>query len=144
MPLGERRADVIRRVEGVRGTVSLRHSWLVRFDYGLIRPWVHREKVEGRPALVAIAGPDKLVLTGPRLPKAADGHHEETFDVEEGDLLDFTLTWVPSYRGIPTGARRRRAPRLHARGAPGVGRRLRVRRAVAAPGRPQPGRPFAG
>ncbi len=103
MPLGERRADVIRRVEGVRGTVSLRHSWLVRFDYGLIRPWVHREKVDGRPALVATAGPDKLVLTGPRLPKAADGHHEETFDVEEGDVLDFTLTWVPSYRGIPAG-----------------------------------------
>ena len=42
MPVGERRADVIRRVEGVRGTVTLRHSWIVRFDYGRIRPWVHR------------------------------------------------------------------------------------------------------
>jgi GH15 family glucan-1,4-alpha-glucosidase len=101
MPTGERRADVVRRVQGVRGTVSLRHSWLVRFDYGRIRPWVHRETVGGRPAIIATAGPDKLVLTGPRLPRAVDGHHEETFDVEEGDELDFTLTWVPSYRGIP-------------------------------------------
>ena len=101
MPTGERRADVVRRVEGVRGTVSLRHRWVVRFDYGRIRPWVHREQVAGHPAIIAVAGPDKLVLTGPRLPAAHDGTHEETFDVHEGDRLDFTLTWVPSYRGIP-------------------------------------------
>ena len=101
MPTGERRADVVRRVEGVRGTVSVRHRWVVRFDYGRVRPWVHREEVAGHPAIIAIAGPDKLVLTGPRLPTADDGTHEETFDVHEGDRLDFTLTWVPSYRGIP-------------------------------------------
>ncbi|MCW2827279.1 MAG: glycoside hydrolase family 15 protein [Marmoricola sp.] len=101
MPTGDRRADVVRRIEGVRGTVSIRHSWVVRFDYGRIRPWVHREQVEGQPAIVAIAGPDKLILTGPRLPPAVDGHHEETFEVHEGEELDFTLTWVPSYREIP-------------------------------------------
>ncbi|MCW2759985.1 MAG: glycoside hydrolase family 15 protein [Marmoricola sp.] len=101
MPTGERRADVVRRVEGVRGTVSLRHSWVVRFDYGRIRPWVHREEVDGQPAIVATAGPDKLILTGPRLPPAVDGHHEETFEVKEGDRLDFALTWIPSYRRIP-------------------------------------------
>jgi GH15 family glucan-1,4-alpha-glucosidase len=101
MPTGERRADVVRRVEGVRGTVSLRHRWVVRFDYGRVRPWVHREEVAGRPAIIAVAGPDKLVLTGPRLPTAYDGTHEETFDVHEGDRLDLSLTWVPSYRGNP-------------------------------------------
>ena len=101
MPTGERRADLVRRVEGVRGTVSIRHSWVVRFDYGRVRPWVHREEVGGRPAIIAIAGPDKLVLTGRGCRTARDGHHEETFDVQEGDRLDFTLTWVPSYRGIP-------------------------------------------
>ncbi len=101
MPTGERRADVIRRVECLRGTVSLRHSWIVRFDYGRIRPWVHREEVEGRPAIIATAGPDKLVLTGPRMPPPVDGHHEETFDVIEGERLDFTLTWIPSHRDIP-------------------------------------------
>ncbi len=102
MPTGDRRADVIRRVEGVRGTVQIRHSWLVRFDYGRIRPWVHREEVGGVPAIVATAGPDKLILAGPRLPPAVDGHHEEAFDVQEGDRLDFTLTWVPSYREPPS------------------------------------------
>jgi GH15 family glucan-1,4-alpha-glucosidase len=105
MPTGERRADVVRRVEGVRGTVVVHHSWLVRFDYGLIRPWVHRERAgedgDGAPTLIATAGPDKLVLAGPRLPPPVDGHHEETFEVHEGERLDFTLTWVPSYRPVP-------------------------------------------
>jgi GH15 family glucan-1,4-alpha-glucosidase len=101
MPTGDRRADVVRRVEGVSGTVSIRHSWVVRYDYGKIRPWVHREQVGGQPAIIATAGPDKLILTGPRLPPAVDGHHEETFDVAAGEQLDFTLTWTPSYRKIP-------------------------------------------
>ncbi len=101
MPTGDRRADVIRRVEGVRGTVRMRHSWVVRFDYGRIRPWVHREKVHGRPAIIAVAGPDKLILTGPRLPPAVDGHHEEVLEVRAGERLDFTLTWIPSYRRVP-------------------------------------------
>ncbi len=101
MPTGDRRADLVRRVEGIRGTVSIRHSWVVRFDYGRVRPWVHREEVAGAPAIIAIAGPDKLFLVGPRLPPAADGHHEETFEVKEGERLDFVLTWIPSYRAIP-------------------------------------------
>ena len=101
MPTGDRRADILRRVEGVRGTVSLRHRWVVRFDYGLIRPWVHRAPIDGHPAIIATAGPDKLVLTGPRLPHAADGHHEETFEVHAGERLDFTLTWIPSYLDVP-------------------------------------------
>ncbi len=101
MPTGAHRADIVRRVEGVRGTVSIRHSWVVRFGYGEIRPWVHRDRVGGRPAIIATAGPDKLILTGPRLPPAVDGHHEETFDVSAGERLDFTLTWIPSHRDLP-------------------------------------------
>ncbi len=101
MPTGDRRADVVRRVEGVHGTVTMLHCWLVRFDYGLIRPWVHRGEVAGRASIIATAGPDKLILTGPRLPPAVDGRHEESFDVHAGERLDFTLTWVPSYRDSP-------------------------------------------
>ncbi len=141
MPTGDRRADVVRRVQGVRGTLTMRHSWIVRFDYGRIRPWVHREEVEGHEALVAVAGPDKLVLSGPRIPPAVDGHHEETFEVRAGETLDFVLTWVPSYRGAARAPRRRHAPRVHPRGAAGLGRRLRVRRAVAPRGGAQPGHP---
>ncbi len=43
MPIDDGRADLVRRVEGVGGTVRMRHEWIVRFGYGRIRPWVRRE-----------------------------------------------------------------------------------------------------
>ena len=101
MPAGDRRADLVRRVEGVRGTMQLRNRWIVRFEYGQIRPWVHREQVEGREAIMAIAGPDLLLFTGTRLPPSTDGRHEETFEVSAGEKYDFTLTWLPSYHRPP-------------------------------------------
>ena len=101
MPTGDRRADVVRRVEGVSGSVVVRHSFVVRFDHGRVRPWVHREEVAGQTALVAVAGPDMLVLSGPRIPPPVDGHHQEDVEVRAGDRLDFVLTWVPSYRPVP-------------------------------------------
>ena len=51
--------------------MRVRHEWVVRFDYGLVRPWVTRQQVGGHEVIVAIAGPDKLMLRGPRLPHAA-------------------------------------------------------------------------
>ena len=82
MPIDDDRADIVRRVEGVSGSVRLRHEWVVRFGYGKVRPWVHRiVDPHGHPALHAIAGPDTLVLRGDRLPTASDGRHADTFDV---------------------------------------------------------------
>ncbi|MCW2785333.1 MAG: glycoside hydrolase family 15 protein [Marmoricola sp.] len=102
MPTGDRRADVVRRVVGIRGTVRIQHELVIRFDYGRIRPWVRRDTgPAGNEVIVAVAGPDKLVLAGPRLPRAVDGRHEDEFDVTEGETLDFTLTWVPSHRDAP-------------------------------------------
>jgi GH15 family glucan-1,4-alpha-glucosidase len=102
MPTGDRRADVVRRVEGVRGTVGLRHELVIRFDYGQIRPWVHRDEAYGEEVIVAVAGPDKVILAGPRLPRSVvAGRHEDEFDVSAGDRLDFSLTWVPSHRDVP-------------------------------------------
>jgi len=69
----------------------------VRLDYGLVRPWVRRRTVDGEEVIVAIGGPDQLVLTGPRLPVASDHSHNDEFDVSEGDELVFSMTWFPSY-----------------------------------------------
>ena len=41
-----------------------------------------------------MAGPDKLVLRGPRLPVAEDGFHTDEFDVAAGEELTFSTTWV--------------------------------------------------
>ena len=71
MPTGDDRADVVRQVRGVRGSVRMRHEWVVRPGYGEIRPWVRRMvDPHGRPSLQAVAGPDMLVLRGSRLPSA--------------------------------------------------------------------------
>jgi GH15 family glucan-1,4-alpha-glucosidase len=101
MPTGDRRADLVRRVECLEGRVQLRHELVIRFDYGRIRPWVHRDRAGGAEAIIAVAGPDKVVLTGPRLPRATDGRHEDEFEVAAGDRLDFVPTWVPSHRPAP-------------------------------------------
>jgi GH15 family glucan-1,4-alpha-glucosidase len=97
MPPGDGRADVVRRVSGVRGTVRMRHEWMVRLDYGAVLPWVRRETVDGEAVITAIGGPDRLVLRGPRLPTASDHRHTDEFDVEEGAELTFSTTWLPSH-----------------------------------------------
>jgi len=97
MPPCDGRADVVRRVHGVRGTVRMRHEWIVRLDYGAIVPWVRRETVDGEAVITAIGGPDRLVLRGPRLPRASDHRHTDEFDVQEGAVLTFSTTWLPSH-----------------------------------------------
>src|SRR4051812_12956216 len=97
MPRSDGRADLIRKLRGVRGTVRMRHEWRIRLDYGLVRPWVRRRTIDGEPVITAIGGPDQLVLRGPRLPRARDGSHNDEFDVVEGDELVFAMSWFPSY-----------------------------------------------
>jgi len=97
MPRSDNRADLVRKLKGVRGTVRMKHEWRVRLDYGLMRPWVRRETIDGEKVITAVGGPDLLVLRGPRLPVAQDGSHNDEFDVMEGDELVFSMTWFPSY-----------------------------------------------
>ena len=101
MPTGDGRADLVRRITCVSGTVRMRHDWVVRYDYGRIRPWVSRHHSHGEETITAVAGPDKVILRGPRLPVASDGHHRDEFDVHEGDVLVFSTTWVRSWRETP-------------------------------------------
>jgi GH15 family glucan-1,4-alpha-glucosidase len=103
MPRGDGRADLVRKVVGVRGTVRMRHEWRVRLDYGLVKPWVRRATVGGEEVITAIGGPDQLVLRGTRLPKAGDGLHSDEFDVGKGDELVFSMTWFPSHDSIDLG-----------------------------------------
>ncbi|WP_295693902.1 glycoside hydrolase family 15 protein [Lapillicoccus sp.] len=106
MPTGDDRADIMRIVEGLWGTVRLRHEWIVRFGYGKVTPWVSRQDGPGGHGdrlITAVAGPDMLVLRGDRLPSAKDGMHVDEFDVHAGDRLDFSTTWLPSHLTVPTG-----------------------------------------
>ena len=51
--------------------------------------------------LIAVAGPDAIVVRGPAL--RASGHrHLSTFTVNAGETVDIQLSWSPSHRPIPT------------------------------------------
>ncbi len=106
MPVNDGRADLVRTVTGLSGTVRMRHEWIVRFGYGKIRPWVHRTEAGGVEVITAVAGPDRVMLRGTRLPHAGeghleDGHHVDEFDVSEGEQLLFSTTYLASHRPLP-------------------------------------------
>ncbi|WP_309709525.1 glycoside hydrolase family 15 protein [Pseudolysinimonas sp.] len=105
MPMGGRRADVIRRVRGVRGTVRVEEVLRIRFDYADAIPWVRQSRSEGgtgerEHALIAVAGPDSVVVRGPRL-AAENFAHRAVFEVAAGQTVDLVLTWFPAHRPPP-------------------------------------------
>ncbi len=70
MPILDRedRVDLVRIVEGRRGTVPMRMEAAFRFDYGRIVPWVRRRDY----GLSAIAGPDAIELRTPPIFSGSD------------------------------------------------------------------------
>lgn len=55
MPPRGHAPDVVRIVVGVQGTVAMRSQLRLRFDYGLVVPWVRQHG----QAMEAVAGPDR-------------------------------------------------------------------------------------
>lgn len=98
MPHGDHRADVVRTVRGIRGTVPMQQDLRIRFAYAATMPWV--QQLHEESGLVAIAGPDAIVVRGPAL-RAADHRHESHFTVEEGETVELQMTWFPSHRDVP-------------------------------------------
>jgi GH15 family glucan-1,4-alpha-glucosidase len=98
MPPRDRAPDVVRLVEGVSGRVDMRSVLRLRFDYGLVVPWVRR--VEGQ--LVGIAGPDAVYLRSDVRHRGQGFASVADFAVEAGQRVSFVLTWHPSYEPPPT------------------------------------------
>jgi GH15 family glucan-1,4-alpha-glucosidase len=100
MPVDGERSDVVRIVEGRRGTVALSTELVMRFDYGSVVPWVSRMD-DGR--LRMIAGPDMVTLATD-IP--THGEHLTTigdFTIAADERHWFALTWSPSHLP-PTGS----------------------------------------
>lgn len=96
---GTANTSLVRIVEGRRGQVPMVMELCVRFDYGLTVPWV--TKRPGGNGIVAVAGPERLVL---RAPADLEGYHLKTishFVVQEGQRLHFTLTHGASHLPMP-------------------------------------------
>ncbi|MGW0537529.1 glycoside hydrolase family 15 protein [Streptomyces sp. NPDC003032] len=99
MPQRDRSPDVVRIVEGLKGSVTVRSTLRLRFDYGSVVPWMR--KVDGHR--VAVAGPDSVWLRSepPVRTWGRDfGTHSE-FTVKEGEKVAFVLTWHPSHEPRP-------------------------------------------
>jgi GH15 family glucan-1,4-alpha-glucosidase len=97
MPVRDVAPDVVRIVEGRRGTVRVRSELAIRFDYGSVVPWVQKD--DG--GITAVAGPNALHL---RTPAETHGENMMTvseFAVNEGDRVPFVLTWHHSYAPDP-------------------------------------------
>ncbi len=97
MPVRGRNSDVIRIVEGIRGTVRMRMELCLRFDYGRTVPWVRRVQNGVR----AIAGPNLAIL---RATVPTHGENLKTlaeFPVMEGNRVCFTLTYGFSHQEDP-------------------------------------------
>lgn len=100
MPHGDRRADLVRRIRGIRGTVTMHQELRIRFGYADAMPWVRQVPELGRHALVGVAGPDALVIRGPKLTPAKNSHVAD-FTVKAGETVDISMTWYPSHRKVP-------------------------------------------
>ena len=97
MPIREKTVDIVRIVEGLHGHVPMQMHLTIRFDYGSIIPWVR--DVHG--ALVAIAGPDALVMRTPIETKGVGHSTVAEFTVRRGQRVPFTLAWYPSNQEVP-------------------------------------------
>ncbi|MEU8590643.1 glycoside hydrolase family 15 protein [Streptomyces sp. NPDC048664] len=99
MPQRDRAPDLVRVVEGLAGSVTVRGELRLRFDYGSIVPWMRR--ADGHR--VAVAGPDSVWLRS--VPEVhtwgANFTTHSEFTVAEGEKVAFVLTWHPSHRPHP-------------------------------------------
>jgi GH15 family glucan-1,4-alpha-glucosidase len=85
-------------VVGKRGTVPMRTELIVRFGYGGWMPWVTQNNTG---ELLAIAGPDRLVM---RTPVELRGERFTTvgdFTVSAGQQVPFVLTYGQSHMALP-------------------------------------------
>ena len=97
MPPRGKAPDVVRIVEGLRGSVEMRMELALRFDYGALVPWVRN--LEG--TLVGVAGPDGVALRTPVELEGRDLRTFSEFTVADGDRVPFVLTWFPSNEQVP-------------------------------------------
>jgi GH15 family glucan-1,4-alpha-glucosidase len=101
MPHGDRRADVIRRIRGIRGSVTMMQDLRIRFGYADATPWMRQAPDEGDNCLIAVAGPDSIAMRGPKLTASGQSHTSQ-FTVSKGETVDISLTWYPPHREIPS------------------------------------------
>ena len=98
MPPRGKNSDVVRLVRGRRGRLAMRTELIVRFDYGLLVPWVTNPEGGGWRA---ICGPDMVELRTPVKLRGKDFTTVGEFTVAAGETVPFILTYGASYLTSP-------------------------------------------
>ncbi|MDT0116299.1 glycoside hydrolase family 15 protein [Microbacterium sp. PRF11] len=100
MPIDEGVEALARRVVGVSGRVDFVSELRLRFDYARAVPWVQQVGSADEHAILAVAGPDAVVVRGPRL-IAVDTAHRGRWTTSPGESVDSVLSWGPSWESAP-------------------------------------------
>jgi len=98
MPLREQASHLVRLVVGTRGTVAIRTELVIRFDYGQSVPWVKRTE---NGDLLAISGPDMVVLRTPVEMRGEQLTSVGEFTVSAGETIPFVLMYLQSHLPAP-------------------------------------------
>jgi len=109
LPLRGHARHLVRLIVGKRGAVPMKSELIIRFDYGASVPWVRKTASGDRLAisgtefgdLLAVSGPDMLVL---RTPVEQRGEQLTTvgeFTVSAGQTVPFVLMHAPSHLPAP-------------------------------------------
>jgi len=93
MPPRGKASDIVRLVRGISGAVKMRMQLVIRFGFGADIPWVRRID----HSLMAIAGPDMIVLRTPVETRGEDLTTVSDFEVTAGQTIPFVLTYGPSH-----------------------------------------------
>src|SRR5215467_5114019 len=100
MPLREGRVSshLIRLVIGKHGKVPMRMELIVRFGYGAWIPWVTQTDAG---ELLAIAGPDRVILRTPVELRGEEFTTVGDFTVSAGQHVPFVLSYGQSHVALP-------------------------------------------
>ena len=95
MPKDDDSCAIVRRVEGRRGQVAMRADLVLRFEYGLVTPWISR--LQDEPGVEAIAGANRVVLRTSVPLQIEQMSIAADFNLEEGETESFVLSWGHSH-----------------------------------------------
>jgi GH15 family glucan-1,4-alpha-glucosidase len=98
MPPRGKASDIVRLVRGDTGRVELRMQLVIRFGYGIDIPWVRRAN-DG--ALLAICGPDMIVLRTPIEMRGETMTTVAEFEVGAGETIPLVMTYGASHLAVP-------------------------------------------
>ncbi|GAC1547955.1 MAG: glycoside hydrolase family 15 protein [Vulcanimicrobiaceae bacterium] len=88
---------IVRMVRCDAGRVAVHMEYVVRFDYGSIVPWVRRTE----RGLLAVAGPDALLLAGDIETEARGLASVADFELGANECATFELTYFASHEASP-------------------------------------------